>query len=199
MSTKVRLAVLLAASAALAACGGGGGGSTPPPPPPPAVVPTSITVGASTPAQGAVDVAVNQVVAVAYTIAGTGAVFDSVSATLTCAGTNVAVGTNVAGAIQFVRVADMPHNTTCTASGTVTASGQSGKASAQVDFTFTTLAPPVLRYDQVTVGVYGGNPAIITDTVTTTGPVLARNLSLAVASRVIMYPFGAGHCSKQGT
>ena len=186
MSTKVRLAVLLAASLALTACGGGGGGGStpPPPPPPPVVVPTSITVGASIPAQGAVDVAVNQVVSVAYTIAGTAAVFDSTSTTLTCAGTQVAIGTNVAGAIQFVRVADMPHNTTCTASGTVTASGQSGKASAQVNFTFTTVAPPVLRYDQVTVGVYSGNPAIITDTVTTTGPVLARNLSLATLGPV---------------
>ena len=161
MSTKVRLAVLLAASAALTACGGGGGGSTPPPPPPPAVVLTSITVDTSTPAQGAVDVAVSQAVSVAYTVAGTGAVFDSVSTTLTCAGTQVAIGTNVAGAIQFVRVADMPHNTTCTASGTVTASGQSGKASAQVNFTFTTVAPKVYHYSELKLTVFADRGAYI--------------------------------------
>lgn len=144
----------------LVACGGGGGGSTPVPPPP-VVVPTGITIGTSTPADGAVDVKADQVVSVPYTITGTGAVFDSMSATLTCAGTQAAIGTNVAGTVQFVHAANLPNNTVCTGSGTVTASGESGKASAQLKFTFTTAALKVYHYSELKLTVFADQGAYI--------------------------------------
>ena len=172
-------------AALMSACGGGDGGSTPPPPPPPVIIPPSATVEITsyTPTNGAANVVTS--VAPAVTFKVTNGTYASSSVGLACNGNTVAGAAAVAGNIlTFSPTSPLPHSVTCALTGTITGTGTGGSGLTSVNTSFTTVAPPILRYDQVTVGVYSGNPAIITDTVTTTGPVLATNLSLATLGPV---------------
>ena len=165
------LFALVAIGALFVACGGGGGGGggggVTPPPPPPDPVDAVITLGATVPASGAVDVKVGDPLTVAWTV-GKGT-YDSASATLACDGSAVAgsLSANKSGG-TFTPAADLPKGATCASQGTAKALGENGGKSATVSWniTFQTEKPVVVTLDpyDVAIGVRYGMVGVITKT-----------------------------------
>jgi hypothetical protein len=126
----------------LTACGGGGVGYPYDPSTIHEVGAPAIVLGATTPKNGEANVKVDQVVSIEYALSANAAV-ESSSVTLTCAGTKISDGKSVPGTTTLDHIVldhskDLPRETTCTISGTITAKDKYGSVSLQVNVMFTT-------------------------------------------------------------
>ncbi len=149
------LAVFATAIIFVACGGGGGGGGTTPPPPPPDPVDAVITLGATTPANGAVDVKVGDPLTAEWSVDK--GVYDTSSSTPTCDGSAVAgawSASKIGG--TFTPAADLPRGAACSFSGKVMAKGENGGRSATKNWnvTFQTEAPVALKYPETVYAVW---------------------------------------------